>query len=169
LFQAWDSKQQKKIDADDIMRMVNKLGIKINKNESQVLLKSADINGDGYLDIEEFIGLIHSDNEVLNIDLRSMKEAKEEVIATDKIQQGISNAYENKLDNQLRFFMQKNCQAIARDCLNEDTEKDGVRSYNVDKKKLKAILKHRVKLPEMLKNDQERIDRIIDEYVTENN
>lgn len=123
LFQAWDRKSKKKLDSDDIVDMVTKIGIKINKNEAQVLLKSADINNDGLLDIEEFISLIHSDNDVFDVDLKTITDANEDIATTGnnakeietKLQKGISNAYENKLDNQLRFFMQKSCQTIARD------------------------------------------------------
>lgn len=177
LFQAWDRKHNRKIDEEDIMEMVNKIGIRINKNEAKVLLTSADIDGDGHLNIEEFIGLIHSDNEALDLDLRKITEANNEINTKHKntleieqrLQQGVSNAYENKLDNQIRFFMQKSCQTIARDCLNEDQEVGGEKTYQIDKKKLKTILKHRLKLPEMLKNDDFRIDKIIDEYTTGHN
>ena len=158
------------------MEMVNKLGIRINKNEAHVLLKSADIDGDGVLNIEEFIGLIHSDNDGFDIDLRTMTEAHDEIMGQqkaheieDKLQKGVSDAYETKLDNQLRFFMQKSCQTIARDCLNEDEQTSDEKSYQIDKKRLRAILKHRLNLPEMFKNDQKRIDKIINEYTTEHN
>lgn len=176
LFHAWDLKQQKKIDTEDVVNMVNKLGIKINKDEAYVLLKSADINGDNALDVEEFIGLIHSTNEALDVDLKDLAPLSDEMMKSgkrgsevvDKLQQKASNQYENKLDNQMRLFIQKSSQTIGRDCLNEDAEVDGQKTYQIDKKKLKAILKHRLKLPEILKNDQARIDKIIDEYTTDN-
>lgn len=177
LFHAWDLKQQKKIDTEDVVNMVNKLGIKINKDEAYVLLKSADINGDNALDIEEFISLIHSTNEGLDVDLKDLTPLSDEMMkngkrgseVADKLQQNASNQYENKLDNQMRLFIQKSTQTIGRDCLNEDAEVDGQKTYKIDKKKLKAILKHRLKLPEILKNDQARIDKIIEEYATDNN
>lgn len=172
LFHAWDLKQQKKIDTDDILNMVSKMGIKINKDEAYVLLKSADINGDNNLNLAEFISLIHSTNEALDVDLQdlapmndALSNAVGKVGAIDRIQQKASGLYENRLDMQMRLFMQKSSQTIARDCLNEDHEIDGEKSYLIDKKKLKVILKHRLNLPEMLKNDTERIDKIIEEYI----
>jgi hypothetical protein len=91
------------------------MGIKINKNEAFVLLKSADINGDNALDIEEFISLIHSTNEALDVDLKDLEPMNEQMNkqggkSTEilgKLQQNASNNYEYKLDNQLRLFFQK--------------------------------------------------------------
>jgi len=57
------------IDTEDIVRMISKLGININKEEALVLLYSADSNGDGGLDLQEFHDLIYSTNEALNVDL----------------------------------------------------------------------------------------------------
>ena len=91
------------------------MGIKINKNEAFVLLKSADINGDNALDIEEFISLIHSTNEALDVDLKDLEPMNEQMNrhggkSTEilgKLQQNASNNYEYKLDNQLKLFFQK--------------------------------------------------------------
>jgi Ca2+-binding EF-hand superfamily protein len=123
LFHAWDLKQQKNIDTEDVMNMVKKIGIKVNKNEAYVLLKSADVNGDDALDIEEFINLIHSPNEALDVDLRELAPLSDEInnktknpsLGIEKLQKRAVNQYENKLDNQLKLFMQKSTQTIARD------------------------------------------------------
>lgn len=109
------SNSKNKIDTDDVVNMVNKMGIKINKNEAFVLLKSADINGDNALDVEEFISLIHSTNEALDVDLKELQPMNDQMNkyggksndVLGKIQQNASNNYENKLDNQLRLFFQK--------------------------------------------------------------
>ena len=137
-----------------------------------MLLKSADINGDNALDIEEFISLIHSTNNALDVDLKDLapmsdqmnKQGGKSAEILGKLQQNAFNNYEYKLDNQLKLFFQKSWQQIARDWLNEDSHEDGSKTYKIDKKKLKAILKHRLKLPEMLKNDTDRIDKIINQY-----
>lgn len=42
IFQTWDEKKKGVIDSDDIVRMINKLGININHDEAMVLLYSAD-------------------------------------------------------------------------------------------------------------------------------
>jgi hypothetical protein len=48
--------------------MINKLGININKEEALVLLASADLNGDGGMDLQEFHDFIYSTNDALNVD-----------------------------------------------------------------------------------------------------
>lgn len=49
--------------------MINSLGIKINMEEASVLLASADTNRDDKLFVDEFIDMICSKNDTLNVDL----------------------------------------------------------------------------------------------------
>ena len=49
--------------------MIRKLGININEDEGFVLLTSADLNGDGGLDLQEFHEFMYSSNDALNVDL----------------------------------------------------------------------------------------------------
>lgn len=49
--------------------MIRKLGININEDEAFVLMTSADSNGDGALDLQEFHELMYSSNDALNVDL----------------------------------------------------------------------------------------------------
>lgn len=175
LFHVWDQKQQKKIDTDDVANMVNKMGIKINKNEAYVLLKSADMNNDDTLNIEEFINLIHSSNEALDVDLKTLaplnseinKHGNNETAAISHLAKNASGQYENRMNNQMRLYLQKSSQSIGRDCLNEDEGEAGSKTYQIDKSKLKKILNHRLNLPEMLKNDDQRLDKIINEYAVD--
>ena len=57
------------IEASDIHRMMNQMGLKVNIDEAQVLLISADSNQDNMLSLNEFIDLIFSTNDALNVDL----------------------------------------------------------------------------------------------------
>eukprot|EP00831_Metopus_contortus_P083842 TRINITY_DN9376_c0_g1_i1.p1 TRINITY_DN9376_c0_g1~~TRINITY_DN9376_c0_g1_i1.p1 ORF type:complete len:129 (-),score=39.78 TRINITY_DN9376_c0_g1_i1:74-460(-) len=52
---------------------VNKMGITINPQESKVLLASHDLNGDGKIVMEEFLDLIFSTNDNMNVDLNKLK------------------------------------------------------------------------------------------------
>ena len=52
--------------------MVNKLGIKINLNEAQVLVCSADHSETQSLHLDEFMELIFNDNDALNVDLSNL-------------------------------------------------------------------------------------------------
>ena len=177
LFQVWDQKHQKNIDTEDMVTMINKLGIKINKDEAYVLLKSADINGDDVLDIQEFINLIHSSNDALDVNLSKLSSMRQDIVkggadvssAIDKLTKNASGQYENRLNNQMKLYLQKSSQPIARDCLTEDLGNEENKTYQIEKAKLKVILKHRLNLPEMLKNDDERLDKLINEYSAEEN
>ena len=52
--------------------MMNKMGIRVNAEEAQVLLISADQNKDNQLTMNEFMDLIFSQNDALNVDLTSV-------------------------------------------------------------------------------------------------
>lgn len=56
--------------------MVNQLGIKINHQEAKVLLGSADANPNEIMSIDEFIDLVHNENEVLNQEEKKRRNSK---------------------------------------------------------------------------------------------
>ena len=60
------------LDAEDVYNMVNRLGIHVNQEEASVLLASADKNKDQRLSMDEFMDLIFSNNEALNVDLKAL-------------------------------------------------------------------------------------------------
>jgi len=49
--------------------MMNKMGLKVNMEEAQVLLTSADQDKNNNLSMNEFMDLIFSQNDALNVDL----------------------------------------------------------------------------------------------------
>lgn len=57
------------IDVGDIHHMMNKMGIKVNMDEASVLLVSADQDNNNVLNMNEFMDLIFSQNDALNVDL----------------------------------------------------------------------------------------------------
>lgn len=69
IFSAWDEDSQGSLSIKNVYNMVKKLGLNINFNEAQVLVASADRNGNEHLSIDEFLDLIFNDNTMLNIDL----------------------------------------------------------------------------------------------------
>jgi hypothetical protein len=50
--------------------MMNKMGLKVNPDEAKVLLISADQDKNNILNMNEFMDLIFSQNDALNVDLR---------------------------------------------------------------------------------------------------
>ena len=67
---------------------------------------------------------------------------------------------EEKINSQLKLFIQKTLQNISMDLLNLDEE----RTYTVNKKDLEKVLRFRVKLPEFLKQDHQRLTNLVEEY-----
>lgn len=68
IFSQWDQKNKGEIDSTDIKHMCGKMGLKINDQESRLLLLSADQDRNEALSMNEFIDLIFTTNEGLNID-----------------------------------------------------------------------------------------------------
>ena len=72
IFSAWDEDSQGMLSTKNVYNMVKKLGLNINKYEAQVLVASADRNGNGCLTLDEFLDLIFNDNTMLNVDLKNI-------------------------------------------------------------------------------------------------
>ena len=95
--------------------------------------------------MEEFIDLINSTNEALDVDLSSLvplnnqisRDGEKASQAIAQLSKNASGHYENRLNNQLRLYLQKSSQPIARDCLNEDEGEEGNKTYLIERKKLK--------------------------------
>ena len=61
--------------------MMNKMGIKVNMDEAQVLMISADQDKNNLLSMNEFMDLIFSQNDALNIDLGQVAPLTDENMA----------------------------------------------------------------------------------------
>lgn len=68
IFSQWDRNNKGEIDAGDIKHMCGKMGLTVNDQEARLLLVSADQDCDEKLAMKEFIDLIFTTNEALNID-----------------------------------------------------------------------------------------------------
>lgn len=60
------------ITVDNVLEMVNNLGIKVNVNEARVLVASADKNCSNDLTLDEFMDMIYHTNDALNVDLKKI-------------------------------------------------------------------------------------------------
>lgn len=60
LFTQWDSNSKGSISVNDVYKMVNKMGVKVNKDEAHVLLITADADKNNELSMQEFMDLIFS-------------------------------------------------------------------------------------------------------------
>ncbi len=135
IFQQWDFKKQGMVDSEDLMHMIQKLGININKDEAHVLLVTADENQDGGLDLKEFHELIYSNNEALNVDLSKIPIGASDETAKNLMKnlgESITKRREETAQEQLKMFVQKNLQNISIDLLKIDED----RTYKVTKDEL---------------------------------
>jgi hypothetical protein len=58
--------------------MMNQMGIKVNLNEAQVLVASADKDRNQLLNMNEFIDLIFSPNDAFDVDLGTLRDAAQD-------------------------------------------------------------------------------------------
>ncbi len=66
------------------MQMMNqRMSLKVNPDEAKVLLVSADTDQNNVLSMDEFMDMIFSTNEALNVDLSQITKADEHLIQTE--------------------------------------------------------------------------------------
>lgn len=71
IFKNWDGSCNGHINLYDAHKMINKLAIPINFNETRALIASAANND--VLTVEDFTNLVHSEAQALNVDLTKIK------------------------------------------------------------------------------------------------
>lgn len=71
IFKTWDSSSNGVVNLFDAHKMINKLAIPINFNETRVLIASATEND--YLTVEDFTQMVHSEAQAINVDLAKLK------------------------------------------------------------------------------------------------
>ena len=73
IFNMWDEENKGNVSILNAYNMIKKLNIHINFNEAQALIASADGANKSYLDLEEFLELVFSTNESLNVNLKKLE------------------------------------------------------------------------------------------------
>lgn len=118
------------IDVGDIHHMMNKMGIKVNMDEASVLLVSADQDNNNVLNMNEFMDLIFSQNDALNVDLGKIAAIQASPIKMEEGTQFISDIRKDaeqlkqiRTKNQWKLFIQRNLNNISLDLLNIDKDK----------------------------------------------
>lgn len=101
IFKQWDKSNCGEISVFDAHSMINNLSIPININETRVLIASSNTRGNETLNIEEFMHLIFSDNEALNVDLSKLKVKDEKF-------------YDEKASNELKKKMLDNIANMSK-------------------------------------------------------
>lgn len=157
IFSAWDEDSQGSLSIKNVYNMVKKMGLNINAYEAQVLVASADRNGNGHLSLDEFLDLIFNDNTMLNIDLKKIpcnfflffkylsnflvkedEEFKQE--KSDEVLKYLTHdANESRIkkhQNQIQLVLQNQINAITNYCIELDEKKFGY----INKEKFQKLL-----------------------------
>ena len=72
IFNQWDNENTGAVSVHNLFDMIKKFGININLDEARVLVASADHDRSNDLNLDEFLELIFTDNEALNVDLKKI-------------------------------------------------------------------------------------------------
>ena len=91
IFKEWDINCMGEITLYSAHDMINRLNIPINYNETRALIASSNTRGTETLNLEEFIHLIFSDNEALQIDLDKLKYKDEKLYKEGMEAENIKN------------------------------------------------------------------------------
>lgn len=157
IFSQWDASSKGFINYSDIHQMMNKMGLKVNPEEAQVLLISADQDKDNNLSMNEFMDLIFSQNDALNVDLSTapllspeelfVSNASQANYFLEDIRKDAEQIKESRIANQWKFFIQKNLNNISLDILKLDSDK----TSQIDSRELIKVIERRAMIPEYLK------------------
>lgn len=76
IFKDWDKQNTGEISVYDAYKMINKLSIPINIDETRALISSSNQRKTENLNIKEFMHLIYNDNDELNLKLKHLNSKK---------------------------------------------------------------------------------------------
>jgi EF-hand domain pair len=114
--------------------MLDKMGLKVNKEEAEMLIMSIDENGDNRVTMNEFLDLVFTHNDgISNLNLGGSEvthkllikvigaEAKAQLM--QEIKRNAERQQKLRPMNQWKLFLQKNLNNIALDLLTVDSER----------------------------------------------
>ena len=85
IFNQWDNESKGAVSVHNLFDMLKKFGINVNLDEARVLVASADHDRSNDLNLDEFLELIFTDNEALNVDLAKIPGIKQFNFSREKI------------------------------------------------------------------------------------
>lgn len=168
IFNQWDRKRKGYIDVADLHYMISRMGINVNTQEAQVLLASHDHNGNRRLYMDEFMNLIFSTDDNMNVDLSKIpyRSSLEEIEPSDEfvteINKDAAKLRKVKETNQLKFVLQNALPGLRKSL----REQDKSRSREVDLATFQKVLLEQPSLPEYMKKSPEIIKEVFNEFDT---
>lgn len=145
IFQAWDRSHKGYVDINDVHIMLKDLGHKVNFDEARVFLASSDVSGENKLYLDEFLEMIYSENDALNVNIERLnKLGKDFKIDTDKVSfvQLEKAARENRQqrhDNQVLFILKKRKKELGKMFEEKDYIKKGFLNFQQFQNCLKKL------------------------------
>lgn len=128
IFNSWDINSLGMVRPEDVHIMMNRIGIPVNMDEAKVLVASACRSRAGVLRMEEFIYLICSENDKLNVDLAQIDPASD----YHSVVSGLSaNHHFSELQNTLKRLLQERYGHIVAILHKADNKKCGVLTKEV--------------------------------------
>jgi len=166
IFNSWDRNKKGYIDISDLHNMINRMGISINVQEAQVLMASHDLSGNAKLTMDEFMDLIFSTNDNMNVDLSKLKfnskgieiEPNEDLITG--IRSDAAKLRKIKDAKQLRFVLQKSLKELVKEF--KEVDRNGNHEINFDD--FKRIMETKVNLPEYMKEGTDVFKDFFNEF-----
>lgn len=166
IFNSWDRHHKGYIDLSDLHYMVNKLGIKINAPETKVLLASHDLSGNKKLMMDEFLNLIFSPDDNMNVDLSKIPFGGNlmEIEPNEDIMQGIQKDAAKlkriKEENQFKYMLQKS----LKDMHKEWKEADKDQTSEIDYETFEKVLQAKVRLPAYMRERKDLFQAVFHDF-----
>jgi Ca2+-binding EF-hand superfamily protein len=175
IFKDWDKSGKGFLEPNDIQTMLDKMGLKVNRDEAEMLVLCIDTDGNERVTMNEFLDLVFTQNDgISSLDLNRMGVGNEYLGSGEERKQSFVEELKKKAElaaklrpmNQWKFFIQKNLNNIAMDLLAVDSD----RKYYVEYKDLMKVIDRRAKIPEYLKQESgDLLHEFMGQYVDHNN
>jgi len=162
IFNQWDRHRKGFIDLTDLHYMINKLGISTNTQEARVLMASHDHAGQQRLTMEEFMDLIFSTDDNMNVDLKKLRVTNDllEIEPNEDIMTGIqkdaARLKKIKDENLFKYMVQKCLKDVHKDFKDKDTEK----TSEVDYEAFENTILSKAHLPQYIKDDKSFLQNV---------
>lgn len=145
IFNLWDRESKGYISLQNIYDMLHCMGLNINRPECKVLLATSDHDGNGKMQLNEFLDLIFNDYNVLNMDLEKIPYSG--AIIEEKNTQDTANYVASEAGhvaarihkNQIRLILKNKFKQLKGHCIKEDTEKLGIINVDLFKKIMEKL------------------------------
>ena len=170
IFKEWDMNCMGEITLYSAHDMINRLNIPINYNETRALIASSNTRGTESLNLEEFIHLIFSDNEALQVNLDELQYKDEKLFKEGIDAENIKNNMKKSIleINKTNAILFIKYQVHSRTTiLNNVAHKNNINTDKCSKKQFIQLMRS-LKFPEKYYRDI-LMDSLFNSYLNKDN